>query len=91
MFSPPIFPPHLIAFCFPSPSHLYHGLFVSLRKYQLLFSKEERKAVAEELAGLIKEEPDKSSTGSKCKHQIISQVAACAMPMDSDPIGQYGI
>jgi hypothetical protein len=44
-----------------------------------------------ELAGLIKEEPDKSSSGSKRKHQVISQVAACAMPMDSDPNGLYGI
>jgi hypothetical protein len=44
-----------------------------------------------ELVGLIKEEPDKSSSGSKCKHQVISQVAVCECPMDSDPNDMYGI
>jgi hypothetical protein len=142
----------------------HHSLFVSVHKYQLLFSNEERKALANfmagyegekvesspsglvpsptrkklvkgfcskdialymwmkkqvvkertlsesisseqnavgetapftfhfpELAGLIKEDPDKSSSGSKRKHQVLSQVTACAMPMDSDPNGLYGI
>jgi len=44
-----------------------------------------------EVDGKIKEEPDISSSGSKRKHQVISQVTACAMPMDSDPTGVYGI
>jgi hypothetical protein len=44
-----------------------------------------------ELNGKIKEEPDISSSGSKCKHQVISQVTACAMPMDSNPTGVYGV
>ena len=44
-----------------------------------------------ELNGIIKEEPDKSSSSSKCKHQVISQVTACAMPMDSNPNGLYGV
>jgi hypothetical protein len=44
-----------------------------------------------ELACLIKEEPDKSSSSSKRKHQVNSQVTACAMPMDSAPNGLYGI
>jgi hypothetical protein len=142
----------------------HHSLFISLRKYQLLFNNEERKAVADfmsrydgekvessspglvpsptskkivkgfrstdialymwmkkevvkerttsesmssnpnavvetapftfhfpELVGLIKEEPDKSSSGSKRKHQLISHVPACAMPMDSHPNGLYGV
>jgi hypothetical protein len=142
----------------------HHSLFVSVCKYQLLFSNEERKALANfmagyegekvesplpglvpsptrkklvkgfcskdialymwmkkqvvkertlsesisseqnavgetapfifhfsEQAGLIKEDPDKSSSGSKRKHQVLSQVTACAMPMDSDPTGVYGV
>jgi hypothetical protein len=143
----------------------HHSLFVSVQKYQLLFSNEERKALADfmagyegekvesppsglvsspthkklvkgfhtkdialymwmkkqvvkectssesisseqnavlgetapftfhfpELAGLIKKDPDKSSSCSKRKHQVLSQVTACAMPMDSNPNGLYRI
>jgi hypothetical protein len=113
-------------------SYHHHSLFISLRKYKLLFSSEESKAVSDfmdayegialymsikknvneraicsqqtavgkaapftfhfpEVDGKIKEEPDISSSGSKRKHQLISQVTACAMPMDSDPTGVYGL
>jgi hypothetical protein len=44
-----------------------------------------------ELDGKIKEEPDISSSGYKRKHQVISQVTASAMPMDSDPTCVYGV
>jgi hypothetical protein len=45
----------------------------------------------QEVDAKIKEEPDIYSSGTKRKHQVISQVTACAMPMDSDPTGLYGI
>jgi len=44
-----------------------------------------------ELAGHIKAEPDYYSSISKRKHQVISQVTACAMPMDLETDGVYGI
>ena len=138
----------------------HHSLFISLRKYKLLFSSEESKAVSDfmdayegdkvesnspflvppptrkkivkgfrskdialymsikkdvvneraicseqiavgkaapftfhfqEVDVKIKEEPDIYSSGTKRKHQVISQVTACAMPMDSNPTGVYGV